>query len=240
MGTARIHFVGICTHLQETTTAGLGALHRAVLINASGANVVNTMRIAPHFAKIKITSPNVNTTVPLNGVALTIETAGADSVTYDDSYGKIIPSLRALMDGIETLSDPDPDLVVNGSWPAVAAYFNVRKGTFDACVDVHGAAVVGLTIVTDGDLMLTATPFLNGTAPFESPLNLGATADIVVENNSNEVAGTPLTRDHFLLHYLLARNMPAVPQIPLSINPVRRCENPYSLFNTGCSDSNYP
>ncbi len=246
MGKLTVVFQGICTHF--LSLQGLGIIpdqkvHRVVLINASGENVINGVRIPPHFATIQLSPTTRNPdsqTFSLTGVNLTLGAAGSPPLNYQD-YGAV-PTLRDQMSDIETLSDPNPSLLFEESWPAVAAYFTVDAGTFSSCV-MTGAAVVKLVVDTDEDddvVTLNATPFPGAPPlPFETvPIQLVSPATITIQNMANAQGELDEPRSHFFLHYLLAERYPAAPQAPLTISGTQCLDD--ETVSAGCSDSNYP
>jgi hypothetical protein len=243
MGQLTVTFKGICTHFRALD--GIlpeQKVHRAVLVNARGENVINGIRIPPHVAKMTISPTTTNLesqTFQLQGVSLSIA-GGSPPLNYLSSYDTTIPSLANQLSEIETLSEPMPSLLFGESWPAIAAYFTMEAGTFSACV-TSGAADAKLVLETDeiDVVTLVATRFPDAPpAPFDSVQLLSpAVIEItnLVENPADELIAP---RSHFFLHYLLADRYPSSPQAPLSVDG-----DPCDLALTvdaGCSDSNYP
>lgn len=239
MATVTITFQGICTHFIQVPAPG-GFLHRVVLVNASGENVIGGIRIPPHFAKMSVSEladHTPGTTFDLAGVALSIANV-TGGVTYDPSYGQVVPSLSALMSGVATLPPPSSGLLLDFQYPAVAAYFDLPAGTFRAC-KLNGAAQVTVMVETSGDTVgINSSPFPNGGTGLPS-VALASPASITVSNTGSlEAEMSPFARSHFLLHYLLAETFPPAAQIPLTI-PDIFCPSPATV-GAGCSDSNYP
>lgn len=244
MGHLDVSFKGICTHFLPTPAIPPN-VHHVVLVNASSENVINGIRIPPHFARISISATVTNPesqTFTLQGVNLTLNAGGSPALNYQN-YGAI-PTLTQQMSEIETLSTPDASLVTGEQWPAVAAYFTVDAGTFTSCVS-GGAAVARLSIDTneapgEEHLVTLHAKSFPGAPPlaFDDTIQLLSPATITVQNLAEGEGERIAPRSHFFLHYLLAANYPSAPQGPLAI-----AGDPCLLSDTtdaGCSDSNYP
>lgn len=246
MGQLTVTFKGICTHFLSLPEITLpGPVHRAVLINASGENVINGIRIPAHIARITLSATTTTPepqTFALQGVNLSLAGSTSPPLNYEPSY-QAIPTLEEQMSEIEPLSMPATSLLIGEQWPAVAAYFTVEAGTFSGCVSA-GAAEVILTLETDVPEVVTlnATPFPGAPPlPFASvPIQLVSPATITISN----LAANPMDellnpRSHFFLHYLLAETYPSVPQAPFVILG-EPCGENLPTIDAGCSDSNYP
>lgn len=260
MGQVTVIFQGIVTHFRDVAIAPGLTVHRAVLINASGENVINGIRIPPHIANVSVAN-GLDIIVPetqMQGVELTLSgglplsappsectivNPGA-AIQYCALYDEIIPSLQNQMSGVQTLSDPDPTLLFDKPWPAVAAYVNVTSGTFSAC-NHQGAAVARLTIeIGDEDVVgLAVSAFPNAPdlpANLVGPFQLTSGATISITNLAPMLSERETNpRSHFFLHYLLAQNYPAAPQAPIAIGTQAVCGLDATV-DAGCSDSNYP
>jgi len=234
MGIVTISFVGVCTHFVEDPDA---VLHRTVLVNGSGQNVIDGIDIPPHLASMTI-SPTVdfpeNQTLSLMGQNVGVLN-GAGRIVYEESYFHTVPGLAAQMAGIEVLSPPISDL----SWPVVASVFTTASGTFSACLRDGKAAEVTLVIeTTDPTVKVTLSP-LPGNPPgaLTGDFELVSPASVTIRNSAH-MEDMATARAHFLLHYLLAAQFPNAPQIPLSLAGFT-CPQ-YGTDSVGCSDANYP
>lgn len=233
MGTLNVFFKGICTHFGDLPSS---PLHTTVLVNANGNNIIEGLRIAPHFARMTVyhgKDPN-GQTFDLQGVEINVQNVQG-SLTFQPDYD-IVPHLETQLIGIEPL----PPQVASFSWPLVAATFNTTGGEFTACVSMNAAAVSATIDTTDTNVLLTVSP-LPGAPPLTIPssFELPSGSTINFSNLATLANETPENwRGHFLLHYLLCETFPAAPQAPLSINGPQ-CTEDYTI-DAGCSDSNYP
>jgi len=234
MGTVTITFVGICTHFVQVLEA---TIHRTLLVNAGGQNVIDGITIPPHFASMTI-SPTVDfpeqQTISLMGQNVGV-TNGVGRVFYEESFFRTIPGLAAQMAGIDALSEPANEQ----GWPAVASVFTTLSGTFSACLLGGKAAQATLVIETsDPNVKLNLSP-LPGNPPgaVTGVYELVSPATVVI-SNSAPMEDPATARAHFLLHYLLAAQFPNAPQIPLTLEGVT-CQSP-GTDSVGCSDATYP
>ena len=237
MGELTVIFRGIVTHFKELVIGPDLVAHRAVLVNASGENVINTIRIPPHFARIHL--PDQSEGVLLQGVSLTIS-PGIGQLVYEPSYDATLPSLAQQMSQIEPLGPFDESLVVGETWPAVAAHFTVMSGTFSGCKKL-GAAEARLVIEFDEDVVtLNASAFPGAPPlPFDTVQQFKLPSTIRIHNLAEGMQQMEDPRSHFFLHYLLAQNFPGAPQAPLTIGGPD-CDPFVETVDAGCSDSNYP
>jgi hypothetical protein len=232
MGEITITFMGICTHFLDVETP-TGLVHRVVLVNASGNNIVAGLLIPPHFATMQIVPPQGPVPASLAGVQVSFNVTG--ELLLDSTYS-IVPTLQTLMANIVALGPASSLLLDESPWPAVAAYFDIPAGTFSG-QNVTGAAQVTATIPTPegSDVVeMTITPFPGSDATPQTVKLVSGTSITVSNVGTPETEEGPDTGRHFLLHYLLAENFPPAPQVPPSIPGIA------ATVGAGCSDSNYP
>src|ERR1051325_2120593 len=251
MSNVTVNFRGICTPSPRGANAALPGAHRVVLLNASGMNVIDGIRIPPHFAKLTISAtifqnPEETSTFLLQGALLQIG-AEPQAVQYADDFDNVMPNLTNLAGAIETLGPPSL-FVFDPSWPAIAANFDTNQGTFTPTLADDGA--VGAKLEMDATevispiepthILLNVSPFPGAGDPLSpavpSPLRLRVPATISITNLDpmEEVGPVEHPASHFLLHYILAQTYPSAPQVP-QVPP-----SPRQTFSSGCSDSNYP
>lgn len=233
MGSISITFNGICTFVTPGNgiTLPAGVQWRVVLLNASSGRNVNGVLIPPHAASITIQPAGAPADPPiaLNGCTLSItplDPAGFSDPEFDP------PNLTNLVASVEPLSVPSSEVVTGGIADFASCYFDITSGTLSSGVNSMGAVFSTLVVSGGDNFTLTMTPFAAAPATNLPPVTTLATGSAVTIANeaTNEQDGL----DHFLLHYLVATQLPPAPQLP----PPRPV--PEDLVGAGCSNSQYP
>lgn len=231
MGTLTINFEGICTHF----TQNVPVPHRVVLVNATNGPTIDGVAIPPHQPTITIaeggTTPLSIGPLPLTGVTIAVQNATGSLSGLPPG----LPLLSTLMAAVEPFSAPSPGHVVDGIPQWVACYFDLTAGSLSTFTNMLALAVQA-TVTTNGDPILTFTPFQNAAplaAGLEPKMTLPSGSTVTISNQA------PMDNDyepasHFLLHYLTAGVMPTVPQLP-PVSPM-----PNESASGGCSNSGYP
>ncbi len=236
-----VEFKGICTNFQAVDPPnGIlppGVADRIVLVNADAGRIIDEHEIPPHYAWLQLpTGPSLR----LEGCALAIANSiQIEPISYMPSYTGIVPNLTTLMGG--TLGPPS-QAVIAGNDPSLAScYFDFVSGTFYGCVIPNpdprmNAAQTRVVVETDGDPVLTLTPFPGSPMPpatFRPPSGSVLTIVHSAENETDD------EMYHFLLSYLTAAVMPAAPVLPQDIlgDP---CTSLTQLVSVACSNSTYP
>lgn len=232
-----VHFVGICTHISQSTLPALPAKHRVVLVNALHGSAVREMPIPAHEAGLRI---GQEAPIPLRGCTVRLVTAMPPSSTVEltDSF-KALPNLTSLMERLADLGAPSPEVVLDQNAERSACYFDIDFGTLSACRDLKGAAITTLEVDSPERLSLEIMAWDNSLV-VSYPLEPDAI--VWVANTDPQIQnGNPHHSVDFLLHYATAARMPHTPQVPhLIALPQCGFSHPFPTVGAGCSNSNYP
>jgi hypothetical protein len=237
MSHVTVHFVGICTHISQSTVPELPAQQRVVLVNARGVEAVRETVILPHDATLTIGTE----VIPLRGctVRLVAANSPSDGPVLDDTF-KDLPNLTHLMEGMGDLGSPSVDVVLNRSPEHSACYFDIGFGTLSACREPKGAAAATLDVDSPEPVSLEITPWDGSMAVQSYSLDDGSV--VLVANTDLQAANDDERRCvDFLLHYTTATKMPHAPQVPQAIAlPPCPFTHAHLTVGAGCSNSNYP
>ena len=237
MSHVTVHFVGICTHISQSTLPALPAQQRVVLVNARHGYDVREMLIPPHEPGLKI---GTEEPIALRGCTVRLVTAKSPSATVDlDKSFQHLPNLTNLMEGLTDLGAPSPDVVLEQNAERSACYFDIDFGTLSACRDPKGAAIATLEADSSESISLEITPWDNSFTI--ASYTLDPDAIVWVANTDPQVENDGHRFADFLLHYVTAAKMPHTPQVPQLIAlPQCGFTHPYPTVGAGCSNSNYP
>jgi hypothetical protein len=250
MGQLTTYFYGICAHIKDSEMTNWP--HRCVLPNGIVARTINERSIASHVASIHfdisalLNTSNITLPPPddqgiihwqVAGAALNLENEEV-ALTYLESYGTCIPSLKTLTPDLGPLSPT----VVDGRNPILASvYFNVAGGTFHGGMSPQNAAIAILESVTsDTDVVLNVSSFTWGSGS----ITLTSGSELYVTNNgAGIVTDSPWD---FLLQYTICESIPPNAGVP---GPgIGTCETVKPRWTgvfcddvgPGCSNTNYP
>lgn len=242
-----VTFWGICTiiHADEEVERP-----RIVLV-AAGENVIKQhprlQGIQPHVARLHIPTSDIAAIGPL---VVAYSAAGdwmrldldSVNVAISNATGNLemeascLPHLQALIG--DKIDLPRGSTVAGGA--AIACIFELSHGLLRGVKKKKGGA--GLSVLTaqsDGDPVLSITPF-GTTSP--STITLKPGARILITNLPEHEAGD--NADDFLLHYLTLSMFPARAGIPSRVPcPIDETTDTAGLdiyVGPGCSNSNYP
>lgn len=246
MNHVTVRFIGICTHLSQSTLSSIPPAkpsellpkQRVVLVNASHGRRVSETLIPPHTAFLAVGEKQI----ALAGCTVRLRTEGSSSLPLERTESfDLLPNLDSLMKSLATLGEPSAAVVLDRDSRQSACYFEIDFGTLSACKDQNGAAVATLEVDSPDPITLEITSW-DGSSPATS-YPLPSDTVVWVVNTDDPSSGT--TSDYpyvdFLLHYTTAGTMPNTPQVPHAIL-LPRCpfEHPYRTVGAGCSNSNYP
>lgn len=243
MNTITVEFQGICTFVSPTHLPELPVRERVVLVNASCPTYINTVTLPRHKATLTVSQ---NLPITLEGVQLWLTIEGGAQPPFE-RFLQNLPHLKSLMDGIQPLSAPSSHMVMEGHARDVACWFDISFGTLTTAITPDHAVYTTLVAASEGQFQLNAHAFPDGgkvPAELVTPMDLPSGTTLTVAN-LDDAAPPAKTMADFLLHYRVAEQMPAVPQVPqlCALKHVKERRAPYSPFNTigaGCSNSAYP
>ncbi|MDP9191527.1 MAG: hypothetical protein M3P06_07475, partial [Acidobacteriota bacterium] len=157
MGTIKIYFVGICTHMHLIESELPGYQHRVVLVNGRVPRMINKTPIPSHNPTLRISASDI----VLNGEPAKSEVNhviewdlmgtyasvanGIGELTYDATFECCIPHLKVLT---PDLPGPSPEVVLGADPQRASCYFNVTHGNFSAGYIANGASIAVLTVTT--------------------------------------------------------------------------------------------
>lgn len=248
----RVYFLGICTHMEWHDTVPR-YMDRVVLYNATAGDEIDGQPIQSHVPTLRIAVRDIigqkSLVLPgtsggivewrLDGVRVRIENA-TDPVDRDATFFTCIPSLSKLVPDIGV---PSKAAVDDGVRELAACIFDVTGGTLYGRANKQSAAFGFLETATDGDPVISITPFDDPTGE-PGKLTLRPGAEISLSN-----VGATEKHDSaydFYLHYRLAGRMPEHPRLP---DPPTTCIVPapghtwppgFQSVDVGCSNSIYP
>ncbi|HEX2060118.1 MAG TPA: hypothetical protein VHK90_05210 [Thermoanaerobaculia bacterium] len=229
-----VYFIGICTHISRTTLADLPAKQRVVLVNARHGKEVKSLVITPHAPLLTLPDQ----TLRLDGATMSLQTANQSTLAlqYDDTFANV-PNLTMLMQGVATLGPPSRAVVLERDPLHAAGYFDIDFGTLSAAQDGNGAAVVSLQATSSDPIYLVNQPWDGPAETLAIP-----SGSILMVANVDEDPQRDLSHPaiDFLLHYVTAETMPAIPQVPQTIDLPQTVTHPFFTVGAGCSNSNYP
>lgn len=230
-----VRFVGVCTHISRASLLGLPAQQRVVLVNARQGKLVRDTPIPAHAPGLRIGPVEIE----FHGCTLRLVTENSSSIPLiiTDTFHKL-PNLTELVGDLTTLGEPSAEVVLDANPEHSSCYFDIDFGMLSACVDTNGAAVATLVVESAHAISLEIAKWDgSGTDVVE----LLPDAIVWIANiDPPEITNQYPYRD-FLLHYLTAAMMPAVPQIPQSFDlPECSFAQLFDTVGAGCSNSNYP
>lgn len=227
-----VEFHGICTFVSGFGVSDLPVPLRAVLLNAEHIEEVWGIKVGLHLASVTIESSGE--IILLKGYKMYLTASGEVSplIAHPDFYQ--LPNLTSLMRDVEPLGPP-ADLVLNPTAETVAASFDLTMGIVTAGITERLAATTVLTVETPGTLTLHIENF-DGQP--QRTIEFSSDDTVLVKNTDEERAASVAPGADFLLHYLTARKLPLVPQLPQQIKlPFIKA---YQTVGAGCSNSQYP
>lgn len=242
-----MNFMGICTFLSDVTVGGSIVPKRVVLLNLTGNNTVGGFtRIPQHFAKVTVNGQTTDLN-QFRGCTISIVQADGQPLppnfVTDSTFAQNIPNLTNLVSPIETLGPPAQSVLTGNQPDLVAAYVDLNFGVLSGeqiQTAESASAQTTLTIPTSFfdfevvfPLLLQIQPFAGPAEPMAIALPMGSTVTI----NNSAPDETLFNGQHFLLHYLVANELPLMPQLPQLPGPQVNAPLPGTL---GCSNSSYP
>jgi hypothetical protein len=236
MNHVTVHFIGICTHVSQSTLPDLPAKQRVVLVNARDGKDVRGMQIGRHSPVLDV----AGNTIALSGCTMRLVTAHSEWRALDITETfRALPNLTNLMDGLTTLGPPSREVVLDANDAHAVCYFDIDFGSLSACTDERGAAVATLHVESEESISLEVTGW-DGTALGTYPLGSDETL-MVANTDEPSVPSHAHPSGDFLLHYKTAASMPHTPQIPQRI-ALLPCSfrHRFPTVGAGCSNSNYP
>jgi hypothetical protein len=250
MGTIKIFFVGICTHMRFPESELPGYQRRVVLVNGRIPRVINETPIPSHNPTLRVSARDL----VLNGASAKAQADhviewdlmgahlsvanGIGELTYDDTFECCIPHLKKLT---HDLPGPSAEVVLGADPQRASCYFDITHGTFSAGYIANGASTAVLNMTTkDDEPVLQIRKFHETTI---EELHLRSGAEIAFMNVGTETGDDD---NDFLLHYETAEYVPANAAVPTSIAPCCQKLPPTNVIpgglsvGPGCSNSDFP
>jgi len=230
MGEITIYFVGICTHIRGRVD---GVPHRVLLVHEESDVVINGYTIHSH--KPSLLAPTKTLAEAPQRVIFAIANSIGGPPSYDDSYRCGIFKLQQVAGQLLELNGA---IAIGRQLPA-SVYFDFQHGKFAAGVVPRTATGVRVTVVTEGDPVLSMTP-MDGGGPHIERLPSGAMLFL-----RNDAVGPRTHQDaDFLLHYRAFTNVPEgaifPTRPPVCHPPLPAFPIPQVELSAGCSNSDYP
>jgi hypothetical protein len=236
MSHVTVHFVGICTHISQSTLPELPATQRVVLVNARDGYEVHAVPIPRHLPVLQIEPAEP---IELPGCTMRLVTSAAVPFTADPTFDAL-PNLRQLVQGLTALSAPSAEVVLDRNAQRSACYFDIDFGTLSACLDHNGAAVATLDAKSPEPIWLEIARW-DGSDTEVIELPDGTVVWVANADPDPDSKGVAHPFVDFLLHYATAATMPHTPQVPQSMMPSQCAfKHHFQTVGAGCSNSNYP
>jgi hypothetical protein len=264
MPSVAVNFFGICTHLSKNQPNAPESPiwgHRFVLPRANGTIIKQheplvKWGVNSHVSRLQIAASDITNTSTITNPGLTSPVLRwlleGVTLTIANPANQIKNLSADDMNNLQEFANQPleaPGVVATAGDPLVTcAYFDFPTGTLTVSGSVT-ATVTTLTVQTDGDPVLLATPFAAG-MPVTILLRDGA--QISVSNFPDADSLEPDKNADFLLHYLTGSVFPSNPSFPkepgnlvplVTYNePIgwRAAMNKTAFAGPGCSNSNYP